>query len=155
MANNSTNKIYEPEFVQKFIEDLQKQGISAVKPSRSNQSDYADCEIILNNKHIQIEAKMLRDSRNRSGQVHMLFGKLLADRNRKKLLPTNAERSVLGILIPESSFECFEKLWNKYKLEDMEIFCREYQLNYLILFNENTDDISFYKLPQLKRVKKL
>lgn len=148
-------KIYESEFVQKFIENVQKKGRPAAKPSHSNQSAYADCEIIFNHEHIQIEAKMLGDRRNRSTQVHMLFGELLADRNRKKLLPSSTNRSALGILIPKRSFKYFKKLWNRYKSEDMEIFCRKYKLHYLILFSLNTGDISFYKLPQLESVTKL
>ncbi len=148
-------KTSEAEFVQKFIENLQKKGIPAEKHFCSNQSEYADCEIIFDNEHIQIEAKMLSDPRNSSNQMHMLFGELLADRNRKKILSSDVDRSALGILIPERSFQCFKELWNRYKSEDMEIFCREYQLHYLILFGENTGDISFYKLPQLESVTKL
>ena len=121
---STTKKKIEYSFVESFIQCYQlnqtsqantSQSLCAIQASGSNQSTYADCEIVYEKKVIKIEAKMLKDGRNNSGSFYNLIGELIGTVKKPSLLQANGvaiEDVIIGILIPEKSKTTFTQLWN-------------------------------------------
>lgn len=112
-------------------------------PNGKNQSTYADCEIVYNDHLIKIEAKLLNDIRNNSGEFHKLLGELITTHNKASKIKSQNTKECMGILIPVDKKNTFLKYWQRINSKDAKVFCEFFDLRYLILFDCKTKDIWF------------
>ena len=162
MGTTNKKKKLEYCFVESFIKCYQlkqtaqankTQPLWAVQASGSNQSTYADCEIVYDNRVVKIEAKRLQDGHNNSGSFYNLIGELIGVINKPSLLRTKGvtvEDVVIGILIPENSKSTFDELWNDNIKPNGIKYCNAFNIKHLITFDETSKNIQFFSFDEEK-----
>ena len=140
MKNEETK---EYEFTKCFVEEYKSKNKLAFIPSASNQSTYADCEIIYDKEHIKFEAKMFNFTNSNSGEFYKMLGELITLRNKTQYIKNPTCDEVLGILIPNTSEQTFLKLWKNLDANDARKYCLMFDLKYLVLFDFNKKNYSF------------
>ena len=136
-------------YITKFVNYCNSNKMKAVQPMGKNQSTYADCEILLNNKDIlKVEAKMLKNTHSNSVHFYNLLGELIGVSGKNSLLQKNGckcNQLCSAILLPYNSKSVFDKLWQK-NITQMNgnKYCSNFDVKYLITFDEQPCRMRIY-----------
>ena len=136
------NKEYK--FITAFVESYRNAHSSkAVQPVGNNQSKYADCEIVLNNEIVKIEAKLLNDTNSNSTDFYNLIGEIIGTLKKPSLLKEQGEsfNEVVGFLVPFESKTVFYSLWQKNIKPNGVKYCSAFNVKYLLVYNQITSKI--------------
>ena len=149
-------KINEQAFVENFTNCFAQlyDENSVTTPRASNQSTYTDCEVILENEVVKIEAKLLNDNGNNSSNFYNLLGEIIGAIKKDSCLKKvgrDTKKECLAFLIPASSKETFDKLWEKnIGRETGQKYCNSFNVKYLITFDTEKQRITKYSFnPEL------
>ena len=137
----------EIEFIEAFCKKYNEFYGQAKFIKKSNQSKYADCEIMFWDELIKLECKLFNDTRNNSSKFYNLLGELIGTYTKSTLIGQNPLKfPKLGILISKKHETEFNKLWEKnIDLHISGKYCTMLNLDYLVIFSNSTKNIEIKK----------
>lgn len=101
-----------------------------------NQSKMADCELEYNKEYVKLEAKVFKDTRSNSNNIHKMFTQILTNRKKVAFKNINNLNVSYGFLFDKRYIEYVKnKLKKEFIESDLLVFEECFELKYVFIYD--------------------